>query len=56
MRDNLNALGVYGKLVADQPGHTLDVSQNVYTRTGIARQQAAIDTLDNTLQARTHAA
>ena len=52
----LNALGVDGKLVADQLGHTLDVSQNVYTRTGIARQQAAIDTLDNTLQARTHAA
>ena len=46
----LNNLGVDGKLVADQLGHTLDVSQNVYTKTGIARQLAAIQTLDNALQ------
>ncbi|MBA3972627.1 MAG: hypothetical protein C0504_00250, partial [Candidatus Solibacter sp.] len=45
----LNALGVDGKLVADQLGHTLDVSQNVYTKSGIARQLAAIQTLDNAL-------
>ncbi len=42
----LNNLGVDGKLVADQLGHSLDVSQNVYTKTGIARQQAAITQLD----------
>jgi len=45
----LNALGVDGKLVADQLGHTLDVSQNVYTKSGIARQAAAINKLDTTL-------
>jgi integrase len=51
----LNNLGIDGKLVADQLGHTLDVSQNVYTKTGIARQQDAINTLDRTLQSTTHA-
>jgi integrase len=43
----LNHLGIDGKLVADQLGHTLDVSQNVYTKTGIARQQDAISRLAN---------
>jgi integrase len=42
----LNNLGIDGKLVADQLGHTLDVSQNVYTKSGIARQQDAITQLD----------
>ena len=40
---------IHGKLVADQLGHTLDVSQNVYTRSGIARQSVAINQLDQTL-------
>ena len=47
----LNNLGIDGKLVADQLGHTLDVSQNVYTKTGIARQQEAITQLDKSFHA-----
>ena len=47
----LNNLGIDGKLVADQLGHTLDVSQNVYTKTGIARQQEAISQLDKSFTA-----
>jgi integrase len=47
----LNNLGIDGKLVADQLGHTLDVSQNVYTKTGIARQQEAITQLDKSFTA-----
>jgi integrase len=45
----LNQLGTDGKTVADQLGHTLDVNQNVYTRTGIARQHAAVQQLDDAL-------
>jgi integrase len=45
----LNNLGIDGKLVADQLGHTLDVSQNVYTKSGIARQHQAIQQLDDAL-------
>ena len=46
----LNNLGIDGKLVADQLGHTLDVSTNVYTKTGIQRQNAAITLLEQALQ------
>jgi hypothetical protein len=31
----MNELGVNGKLVADQFGHSLDVSQNVYTQSPV---------------------
>ncbi len=34
-------LGIDGKLVADQCGHTLDVSQNVYRQTPVASGQRA---------------
>ena len=34
------------KLVADQLGHTLDVSQNVYTRASVARRKKAVDALE----------
>lgn len=37
------------KMVADQLGHTLDVSQNVYTRTSVARRKEAVDALESAL-------
>ena len=37
------------KLVADQLGHTLDVSQNVYTRASVARRKEAVDALESAL-------
>jgi hypothetical protein len=37
----MKALGVDGKLVADQLGHSLDVNQNVYTQ--IARRKPVGD-------------
>lgn len=37
------------KLVADQLGHTLDVSQNVYTRASVARRKEAVDALEMAL-------
>lgn len=46
----MNQLGIDGKTVADQLGHTLDVSQNVYTQAGINQQRHAIETLDTALR------
>ena len=37
------------KLVADQLGHTLDVSQNVYTKKSVARRKSAVDNLEASL-------
>jgi integrase len=37
----MKVLGVDGKLVADQLGHTLDVNQNVYTQSPVELRQAA---------------
>jgi integrase len=37
------------KLVADQLGHTVDVNQNVYTRSSVARRKSAVDALENAL-------
>lgn len=34
------------KMVADQLGHTLDVSQNVYTRASVERRKRAVDALE----------
>ncbi|MBI5086206.1 MAG: tyrosine-type recombinase/integrase [Acidobacteria bacterium] len=45
----LNALGTDGKIVADQLGHALDVSQNAYTKARISRQRDAIDQLDRAM-------
>jgi integrase len=45
----LNDLGVEGKIVADQLGHTLDVNQNVYTKVSTERQQNAVTLLDEVL-------
>jgi integrase len=45
----MNAIGVEGKLVADQLGHTLDVNQNVYTQSPVALRQEAVNRLENAL-------
>jgi integrase len=46
----LNALGVEGKMVADQLGHTLDVNQNVYTQSQVGLRQNALNLLEATLE------
>lgn len=45
----MKALGVDGKLVADQLGHTLDVSQNVYTQSPVETRLAMVNQLEKTL-------
>jgi integrase len=46
----LSDLGVDGKVVADQLGHTLDVNQNVYTRVAVDRQTEAVNRLDSAVR------
>ena len=47
----MNALGtVDPKLIADQMGHNLDVSQNVYTVPDIARRREAVNLLETAVQ------
>lgn len=46
----MKALGVDGKLVADQLGHTLDVNQNVYTQSSVEIRQAVVNQLEQSLQ------
>src|ERR1017187_6941590 len=41
----MRALGVDGKLVADQLGHSLDVNQNVYTQSPVESRLAAVNQL-----------
>ncbi|HEY4360348.1 MAG TPA: tyrosine-type recombinase/integrase [Bryobacteraceae bacterium] len=45
----MKALGVDGKLVADQLGHSLDVNQNVYTSTAVELRQVALNQLEQSL-------
>jgi len=45
----LNGLGVQGKLVADQLGHSLDVNQNVYTQSPVELRKQAVDLLERAL-------
>jgi integrase len=47
----MNGLGVAGKLVADQLGHTLDVNQNVYTQSPVGVRQVAVNQLEKSLAA-----
>ena len=47
----MNQLGIDGKTVADQLGHGLNVSQNVYTQAGITQQANAVQQLDAALAA-----
>jgi len=42
-------MGVEGKLVADQLGHSLDVNQNVYTKSPAERRKAVVDQLGRSL-------
>jgi integrase len=46
----MRALGVEGKLVADQLGHSLDVNQNIYTQSPVEIRQVAVNKLEKTLQ------
>jgi integrase len=39
----MKALGEDGKLVADQMGHSLDVSQNCYTQSSVENRQAMVN-------------
>jgi integrase len=45
----MKALGVDGKLVADQLGHSLDVSQNVYTQRSVEIRLEAVNQLEQSL-------
>ena len=45
----MKALGVDGKLVADQLGHSLDVSQNVYTQSPVETRLAGLNQLEKSL-------
>jgi hypothetical protein len=42
----MKALGAYGKLVADQLGHTLDVNQNVYTQSPVDSRWVIVNQLE----------
>jgi len=42
----LSELNVHPKVVADQLGHTVDVNQNVYTKTGLGRRKKAVNSLE----------
>jgi len=43
----MKALGVDGKLVADQLGHSLDVNQNVYTQSPV--ENRAVNQVEKSL-------
>jgi hypothetical protein len=45
----MRELGVDGKLVADQCGHTLDVNQNVYTQSPVEARLPAVNQLKQRL-------
>jgi integrase len=45
----MNDLGIEGKLVADQLGHSLDVNQNVYTQSAVSKRQVAVNQLEISL-------
>ena len=45
----MKALGVDGKLVADQLGHSLNVNQNVYTQSPVENRLVAVNQLEKSL-------
>lgn len=45
----MKGLGVDGKLVADQLGHTLDVNQNVYTQSPVESRMVVVNQLEKRL-------
>jgi integrase len=46
----IKGLGIDGKLVDDQLGHGLDVSQNVYTQSPLEHRPTAVNELEKSLQ------
>jgi integrase len=46
----MNALGISGKLVADQLGHSLDVNQNVYTQSPVESRLDMVNQLEKSLR------
>ena len=46
----MKALGVDGKLVADQLGHSLDVNQNVYTQSPVGSRLGMVNQLEQSLR------
>jgi integrase len=46
----MKALGADGKLVADQLGHSLDVSQNVYTQSTVESRLGIVNQLEKSLR------
>ncbi|MGO9269578.1 MAG: tyrosine-type recombinase/integrase [Terriglobia bacterium] len=46
----MKALGVDGKLVADQFGHSLDVNQNIYTPSPVESRLPAVNQLEKSLR------
>ena len=45
----MRGLGVDGKLVADQLGHSLDVNQNVYTQSPVESRLDMVNQLEQSL-------
>jgi len=45
----MNELGVNGMLVADQLGHSLDVSQDVYTQSSVESRLPTVNQLEKSL-------
>ena len=45
----MKAMGVDGKLVADQLGHSLDVNQNVYTQSPVESRLVIVNQLEQRL-------
>ena len=46
----MKGLGIDGKLVVDQLGHSLDVNQNVYTQSPVESRLVIVNQLEKTLQ------
>ena len=45
----MKGLDVDGKLVADQLGHSLDVSQNIYTQSPVESRLGMVNKLEKSL-------
>jgi integrase len=45
----MNNLSADGKRVADQLGHSLDVNQNVYTKSPVERRKVIVNQLERAL-------
>ena len=45
----MNNMGVEGKLVADKLGHSLDVNQNIYTKSPVERRKEIVNRLERAL-------